>query len=124
MLGVAIAAGAKGEPVDRLLADLALARGENDQALAIYRQLLASHPDEALLLERAGIAALRLGRSPEATALLDRATRQPAPAGGPGTLAASPPTGRAGGTRPMPLMPGRPSWIQRGPRSPIIRAGH
>jgi Flp pilus assembly protein TadD len=77
MLGTAIAAGAKGEPVDRLLADLAMARGENAQALAVYRQLLASHPDEALLLERAGIASLRLGQLAEATLLLDRATRQP-----------------------------------------------
>jgi Flp pilus assembly protein TadD len=77
MLGTAIAAGAKGEPVDRLLADLAMARGEDVQALAIYRQLLALHPDEGLLLERAGIASLRLGLLPEATSLLDRATRQP-----------------------------------------------
>lgn len=77
ILGVAIAAGAKGEPVDRLLADLAFARGENEQALTLYKALLAGHPDELLLLERAGIAALRLGRVTEATALLDRATRQP-----------------------------------------------
>src|SRR5262245_22216384 len=54
ILGTAIAAGAKGEPVDRLLADLALARGEFGQALAMYRQLLAAHPNEALLLERGG----------------------------------------------------------------------
>jgi Flp pilus assembly protein TadD len=77
ILGVAIAAGAKGEPVDRLLADLSFARGENEQALTLYKALLAVHPDEPLLLERAGIAALRLGRVAEATALLDRATRQP-----------------------------------------------
>lgn len=77
MLGVAIAAGVKGEPVDRLLADLNFARGDNRQALDIYRTLLAAHPDEALLLERAGIAALRVGQIAEATALLDRATRQP-----------------------------------------------
>ena len=76
MLSTAIAAGAKGEPVDRLLADLAMAQGNDSQALAIYRQLLAAHPDEALLLERAGIASLRLGLLPEATAMLDRATRQ------------------------------------------------
>ena len=76
MLGVAVAAGAKGEPVDRLLADLHLARGENEQALAYYRTLLTTRPDELLLLERAGIAALKLGYTGEATALLDRATRQ------------------------------------------------
>ena len=77
ILGVAIAAGAKGEPVDRLLADLSFARGENEQALSLYKALLAEHPDELLLLERAGIAALRLGRAAESTVLLDRATRQP-----------------------------------------------
>jgi Flp pilus assembly protein TadD len=77
MLGVAVAAGAKGEPVDRLLADLAFARGENERALAYYIALLKSHPDESLLLERAGIAALKLDRTDQATALLDRATRAP-----------------------------------------------
>lgn len=75
MLGSAVAAGAKGEPVDRLLADLAYARGENERALSLYQALLTTHPDELLLLERAGISALRLGRVADATALLDRATR-------------------------------------------------
>jgi len=77
MLSEAVAAGVKGDPVDRLLADLALARGENDKAYGLYKALLTAHPDEALLLERGGIAALRLGRIGEATALLDRATRSP-----------------------------------------------
>jgi Flp pilus assembly protein TadD len=77
MLGVAIGAGAKGEPVDRLLADLSYARAEYAQALGLYRALLADHPEELLLLERAGISALRLGQLAEATALLDRATRLP-----------------------------------------------
>ncbi|MGI8932145.1 MAG: tetratricopeptide repeat protein [Sphingomicrobium sp.] len=77
MLAAAVAAGAKGDPVDRLLADLAYARGEDEQALALYTALLAAHPGEALLLERGGIAALRLGRAELATALLDRATRAP-----------------------------------------------
>ena len=68
MLSAAVAAGVKGEPVDRLLADLALARGENEQAYGLYKALLIAHPGEALLLERGGIAALRLGRNGEATA--------------------------------------------------------
>jgi Flp pilus assembly protein TadD len=77
MLGVAVAAGARGEPVDRLLADLAFARGENEAAFNLYKALLETHPNDGLLLERGGIAALRLGRTAEATALLDRATRLP-----------------------------------------------
>ena len=77
MLATAVAAGVKGDPVDRLLADLALARGENEQAYGLYKALLTAHPDEALLLERGGVAALRLGRNGEATALLDRATQAP-----------------------------------------------
>ena len=77
MLSVAVAAGAKGEPVDRLLADLALARGENERALDLYRALLIGHPNDPLLLERGGIAALRLGRTVQATVLLDRATQLP-----------------------------------------------
>jgi Flp pilus assembly protein TadD len=75
MLGVAVAAGAKGEPVDRLLADLAFARGEKETSINLYRALIGAHPDDPLLLERGGVAALRLGRTAEATALLDRATR-------------------------------------------------
>lgn len=77
ILGVAIAAGAKGEPVDRLLADLSYARAEYAQALGLYKALLSAHPNEVLLLERAGISALRMGQVAEATALLDRATQQP-----------------------------------------------
>ena len=77
ILGVALAAGVKGEPVDRLLADLAYASGDNHQALQLYKGLLSIHPDELLLLERGGIVALRLGRTQEATSLLERATRQP-----------------------------------------------
>ena len=77
MLGTAVAAGARGEPVDRLLADLSLARGEYETALNLYKALLANHPNDLLLLERGGIAALHLGHDAEATALLDRATQVP-----------------------------------------------
>jgi len=77
MLGTAVAAVAKGEPVDRLLADLALARNEYGPALDLYRALLVSNPADVLLLERGGISALHLGRTEEAVALLDRATRAP-----------------------------------------------
>lgn len=77
MLGAAIAVGAKGEPVDRLLADLEYASGKYDRALGYYQSLLTAHPDEALLLERAGISALRMGQVEQAVALLDRGTRVP-----------------------------------------------
>src|SRR5689334_19185650 len=74
MIGKAIASGAKGGEVDRLLADLAFASGKNDEALARYQQLIASNPGNALFAERAGIAALRLGDATRAAPLLDRAT--------------------------------------------------
>ena len=77
MIATAIAAGAKGDPVDRLLADLSFANGSYDQALIQYRELLVRHPADPLLLERGGIAALRSGLMAEATALLDRATQHP-----------------------------------------------
>lgn len=77
MISAARVDGASGEPVDRLSADHALASGDPRAALVLYRGLLMAHPDEALLLERAGEAALRLGEEADAAALLDRATRQP-----------------------------------------------
>lgn len=77
LIAAARAAGATGEPVDRLAADHALESGQFDQALGLYQALLVAHPDEALLLERAAAAALRLGKTETATALLDRATLQP-----------------------------------------------
>lgn len=77
MLGAAMAVGAKGDPVDRLLADLEYASANYDRALTYYRALLQAHPNELLLLERGGISALRLGKIDEATSLLDRATRLP-----------------------------------------------
>lgn len=75
MIAAAIGTGAKGDVVDRLMADLFYARGEFGQALAGYQLLLERHPDEALLLERAGISALRLNQQALAVGLLDRATR-------------------------------------------------
>ncbi|WP_324805852.1 tetratricopeptide repeat protein [Sphingomonas sp. LY29] len=75
MLAAAVSTGLKGEALDRRLAHLAFARGEDERALALTTALLATNPDDALLLERAGIAALKLRRLSEATALLDRATR-------------------------------------------------
>jgi tetratricopeptide (TPR) repeat protein len=78
MIANAVAAGATGEPVDRLLADLAFARHDDAQALNLYRALLPSHPDDAAMAEQAGIAALHMRDVREATALLRTATALPA----------------------------------------------
>ena len=78
LIDQARAADAGGDAVDRLAADHALAVGDVGGALTIYEALLSRYPDEALLLERAGEAALRLGLNARATALLDRATLRPA----------------------------------------------
>lgn len=77
MIAAARKQGGGGEPLQRLAADHALANGATAQALEAYRALIAVHPHEAMLLERAGLAALRLGSDAEATALLDRATLRP-----------------------------------------------
>jgi len=77
MIAAARKAGGAGEALDRLTADHALASGATSRALDLYLALIGLHPDEALLLERAGLAALRLHQDEQATALLDRATLQP-----------------------------------------------
>jgi Flp pilus assembly protein TadD len=77
MIADAVAAGAKGIPVERLLADLAYKSGRDAEALVRYQALLARFPTDALLAERAGIAALKTA-NPAASGLLDRATASPA----------------------------------------------
>jgi len=77
MVGRAMAAGVKGAEVDLVLADLAFAQGKNDEALVRYQRLLAIAPDDAMLAERAGIAAIRLGNVAVAAALIERATKSP-----------------------------------------------
>ena len=74
MIAAAVAAGATGEPLDRLLADLAFAANDDAKAFASYATLFAAHPDDALLAERAGISALKLGDTARAIAYLDHAT--------------------------------------------------
>ena len=77
MLGVAVAAGAKGEPVDRLLADLAFARGENERALTSTGRCLPRIPTTRCCSSAGESPRCGLAESAEATALLDRATRGP-----------------------------------------------
>ncbi|MBA3511804.1 tetratricopeptide repeat protein [Sphingomonas sp.] len=77
MIANAVAAGTTGPHVERLLADLAYKSGRNAEALARYQALLAKMPSDALLAERAGIAALKSGDK-AAAGLLARATASPA----------------------------------------------
>ena len=74
MTAEAVAKGATGDKVDRLLADLAFVSGNNPQALARFETLLIRSPKDPLFAERAGIAALRMRQIGKATAYLERAT--------------------------------------------------
>lgn len=78
MIGRAVAGGASGPQVERLLADLAFAAGKYDDALPRYLQLSAADPKDSLLAERAAITALRLNNVPVAELLAVRATSAPA----------------------------------------------
>lgn len=75
MLGEAVRLGARGDAVDRLLADLDFAEGRYEQALTRATMLLLGHPDDLILLERAGLSALALGQNREGAAYLERAER-------------------------------------------------
>ena len=77
MIGDAVKAGAQGEEVDRLLADLAFETGDYPAALARYEALLGTHSGDLVLAERAGISAIRTGDIARAAILLERATRSP-----------------------------------------------
>ncbi|MEO6255479.1 MAG: tetratricopeptide repeat protein, partial [Sphingomicrobium sp.] len=61
------------------LADLAFASGQNVEALTRYERLIAANPADLLLAERAGIAALKIGNTRRASALIERAIASPAP---------------------------------------------
>jgi len=77
MIAAAVQSGVSSDPVDRLLADLAFAQGDDERSAALYRALFDRHPAEARLAECAGIALLRLQRVAEAEILLRRATMLP-----------------------------------------------
>lgn len=77
MISKAIALGAQGEAVDRLLADLAFADGKSAEALERYKLLLGRHPNDALIAERAAISALKAGDVPLAKGLANHATSLP-----------------------------------------------
>ena len=77
MISDAVMAGAKGDAVDRLLADLAFETGDYPTALVRYTALLGAHSGDLALAERAGIASIRTGDVARAAILLERATTSP-----------------------------------------------
>lgn len=77
MLDAAVKAGAQGDEVDRLLAELAFRSGDWATALNRYQVLAAANPQESLAFERAGIAAFHMGDLRRATAALNSATLLP-----------------------------------------------
>jgi Flp pilus assembly protein TadD len=77
MAARALAAGASGFAMDRLLADLAFTKQKYPEALARYQALLRSKPLNPDLLEHGGIAALKLGKLDQAQRMLSAATASP-----------------------------------------------
>jgi Flp pilus assembly protein TadD len=74
MISRAIANGASGPSLDRVLAELIYARGNYREAFVRYDALLKTAPNDQSLLEPAAIAALKLGEIDQAYELLRRAT--------------------------------------------------
>lgn len=77
MIARAIDAGARGPELDRVVADLAYVSGKYAEALARYDALMKQVPADEPMLERAGIAALKLGDVERAFSLLSRAADTP-----------------------------------------------
>ena len=74
MIANSVKAGVRGPELDRLLADLAFASGDYKGAMPRYQQLLVSNPNDGVLYEHAGIAAMKSGDSEQASRLLEKAT--------------------------------------------------
>lgn len=77
MISAAVRSGASGAAVERPLASLAFATGRNEEALARFEALIPTAPNDALLLEQASIAAIKVGRFDVASRFAERAVRQP-----------------------------------------------
>jgi len=77
MLGDAVARNAPGQDVGRLVGALAFARGDFADALNHYTLLLSTNPHDALMLERATIAAFNSNALAQASNLAARATAEP-----------------------------------------------
>jgi Flp pilus assembly protein TadD len=70
----AIAAGARPVDADRAIGDLAFDSANYAEALGVYQKLLAIAPDDPVILERAGIAAIQVGNIAVAAQVIGRAT--------------------------------------------------
>jgi Flp pilus assembly protein TadD len=70
----AVAAGADGQQVERLLADLAFESGNYADALTRYQHLRAESRNDSIACERAGIAALKIGEAGKAAVMIECAT--------------------------------------------------
>jgi Flp pilus assembly protein TadD len=77
MIANAIAAGASPTDSDRAIADLAFQSHNYVEAVAVYQKLLSVAPDDQLLLERGGLAALQTGDATLAAKLIGRAVARP-----------------------------------------------
>lgn len=77
MIGKAVAAGARGPAVDRLIADLAFASGRMTEAASGYAVLAAMPDADIMIVERAGLAALRTGDLAGAERWIGQATGRP-----------------------------------------------
>ena len=77
MIGRLVGQGAKGLPVEHLIADMDFASGRNREALTRYQQLLTASPNNPGMNENAGIAALRIGEIAAARPLIESATAAP-----------------------------------------------
>jgi len=77
MIGRAVAAGASGPPVDRLLADVAFASRDYAGALSLYQRLRRANPTDSSVCEQGGIAALKMDQLGEAETMIRCATAAP-----------------------------------------------
>jgi len=77
MISKAIAAGASEADADRAIGNVAFDARKFAEALAAYQQVLRVTPKDALILERAGIAAIEIGDRKLASDLIDRAVESP-----------------------------------------------
>jgi Tfp pilus assembly protein PilF len=77
MINNAVKAGISGPALERVIADLAYASGDYQDALPRYLRLLVSNPNDGVMYEQAGIAAMKVGDHAQGAKLLERAVTFP-----------------------------------------------